>query len=59
MAVQALHGFLELELKMELPIVCRIQSKTRLESHYEEFLAYQTHNSNNLEFVTSKLRDEC
>ena len=51
-----LHEFLDLEVPLELPIVCRVQSKSQLERHYEEFLAYQTHSTVTLEFVTRRLR---
>ena len=49
--VSFFHPLLELEITYDLPTVCRTQSKARIESHYEEFLSYQTHNSHNLEFV--------
>lgn len=52
--VQFLHDFLNFPLVFELPIVCKLKAKERLESHYEDFLAYQTHNEKNLEFVTSR-----
>lgn len=51
-AVSFFHPFLELEIVYDLPTVCKTQSKARIESHYEEFLSYQTHNSHNLEFVS-------
>lgn len=50
--VSFFHPYLELEIIYDLPTVCRTQSKSRIESHYEEFLSYQTHNSHNLEFIS-------
>lgn len=38
------QAFLEFELVFELPVVCRVQSRSKLESHYEDFLAFQTYN---------------
>lgn len=55
-AVAFFHPFLEFEVVFELPLVCKVQSKAKLESHYEEFLAYQTHNINNVEFLSQQLR---
>ena len=49
--VSFFHPLLELEITYDLPTVCRTQSKARIESHYEEFLTYQTHNSHNIEFM--------
>lgn len=49
--VSFFQDFLEFPLNFDLPIVCKFQSKARIESHYEEFLSYQTHNSNNLDFI--------
>lgn len=50
------HPFLEFDVIFELPIVCKILSKEKLESHYEEFLSYQTHNVNNVSFVSQKMK---
>jgi hypothetical protein len=50
-AVSYFHPFLELDIVYDLPNVCKTQSKTRIESHYDEFLSYQTHNVNNLGFI--------
>ncbi|OMJ76763.1 hypothetical protein SteCoe_23775 [Stentor coeruleus] len=55
-SVSFYHPFLEFESSFELPVVCRTQSKSKLESHYEDFLAYQTHNVRNLDFVQSSLK---
>ncbi len=52
--VTFLHDFLTFPTIFELPIVCKLKPKEKLESHYEDFLAYQTHNDKNLEFVTSR-----
>jgi hypothetical protein len=52
--VTFLHDFLTFPTIFELPIVCKLKPKERLESHYEDFLAYQTHNDKNLDFVTSR-----
>ena len=52
--VNFLHDFLGFPTVFELPIVCKLKPKERLESHYEDFLAYQTHNEKNLDFVTSR-----
>ena len=56
-SVAFFHPFLEFEAVYDLPVVCRVQSKTKLESHYEEFLAYQTHNTKNIDFLTNNLKD--
>ena len=55
-SVAYFHPFLEFEVVFDLPVVCKIQSKARLESHYEEFLSYQTHNPKNMDFVSSLLQ---
>jgi hypothetical protein len=34
----------------ELPLASKVLPKETLESHYEDFLSYQTHNPQNLEF---------
>jgi hypothetical protein len=47
--------FLTLQPKYDLPSVCRQQSREQLESHYEDFLAFQTHHSEGLAFVKSKI----
>ncbi|OMJ79002.1 hypothetical protein SteCoe_21085 [Stentor coeruleus] len=38
------QAFLEFEMVFDLPVVCRVQSRSKLESHYEDFLAFQTYN---------------
>lgn len=48
------RGFLTLELKYALPTVCRLRTREQLESHYEDFLVYQTHHSDGLAFVKAK-----
>ena len=53
-SVSFFHPFLEFEAVYDLPVVCRLQSRAKLESHYEVFLAYQTHNIKNLDFMTSR-----
>lgn len=55
-AASALFPFFKIELNNDLPPVCKVQSKQRLEAHYEEFLSYQTHNPSALTFVKSLLR---
>ncbi|CAG9327905.1 unnamed protein product [Blepharisma stoltei] len=57
-SVAFFHPFLEFEIVYDLPLVCKVQSKEKLESHYEEFLAYQTHNEKNVDFVTKKLKNQ-
>jgi hypothetical protein len=52
--VTFLYDFVQFPTIFELPIVCKLKPKERLESHYEDFLAYQTHNEKNLEFVTRR-----
>lgn len=56
-SVSFFHPFLEFEAVYDLPVVCKMQSRARLESHYEDFLAYQTHNIKNLDFISDYLRD--
>ena len=53
-SVSFFHPFLEFEAVYDLPVVCRLQSRAKLESHYEDFLAYQTHNIKNLDFMTNR-----
>mmetsp|Transcript_9656 Transcript_9656/g.18848 ORF Transcript_9656/g.18848 Transcript_9656/m.18848 type:complete len:465 (+) Transcript_9656:41-1435(+) len=55
-SVAFFHPFLDFECNFELPSVCKTQNKARLESHYEEFLSYQTHNAGNVEFVSRRLK---
>ena len=55
-AASALFPFFNVELNNDLPPVCKIQPKQRLEAHYEEFLAYQTHNPTALIFVKNHIR---
>ena len=50
-AVTFFHPFLEMEIVYDLPVVCKVQSKSKIERHYEEFLNYQTHNHNYQKFV--------
>ena len=56
-SVTFFHPFLEFEAVYDLPVVCKMQSKAKLESHYEDFLAYQTHNIKNIDFITNCLKD--
>lgn len=49
------HSFLDFEALFDLPVVCRVQSRSKLESHYEDFLAFQTHNIKNLDFLTNSI----
>lgn len=56
-SVSFFHPFLEFESSFDLPVVCKLQSKARLESHYEDFLAYQTHNQKNLDFLQSNVKN--
>jgi hypothetical protein len=53
-SVAFIHPYLDFPFNYDLPVVCKTQSKARLESHYEEFLSYQTHNICNVEFITAK-----
>lgn len=53
--VAFLHGLLEFEATFELPPACNLQSKSKLESHYEDFLAFQTHNNRSLPFLSQRL----
>jgi hypothetical protein len=55
--VSFFHPFLEFETSFELPVVCKLKSKAKLESHYEEFLSYQTHNTKNLAFIEENLKN--
>ena len=54
-SVSFFHPFLEFDAVINLPIACKMQNKAKLESHYEDFLAYQTHNVKNLDFITNNL----
>lgn len=53
--VSFFHPFLEFEASFDLPVVCKLKSKANLESHYEDFLSYQTHNSRNLNFIEQSI----
>jgi hypothetical protein len=44
--------FLSFPATYELPKVTKYKSKEAIESHYEDFLAYQTHNARNLDFFS-------
>lgn len=55
-AASALFPFFKIDLNNDLPPVCKLQSKSRLEAHYEEFLSYQTHNSSALVYVKNQLK---
>lgn len=57
-SVAFLHGCMELDVVVELPVVCKVMPKARLESHYEDFLAFQTHNASNVPFVSQRLKTE-
>ncbi|CAG9311474.1 unnamed protein product [Blepharisma stoltei] len=52
------HPYLEIEALYEFPIVVKAKGKRKIESHYEEFLGYQTHYPEAIKFVTKKLRGE-
>ena len=54
--VNFLHPYLELEIGLELPSICKVQAKEKLEAHYEEFLTYQTYTAYSLEFVGRKIK---
>lgn len=49
-SVHFFHPLTDLEVSFDLPIVCKVFSKQQIESSYNEFLAYQTHNKRNLDF---------
>lgn len=55
-AVSFFHPFLELDIIYDLPTVCKFQPKNKIESHYEEFLNYQTHNPNNIKLGMNEKR---
>lgn len=55
-SVAFLHEFMELEVGLELPIACKVLPKARIESHYEDFLAFQTHNPSNVPFISPRLK---
>ena len=55
-SVSFFHPFLEFESSFDLPVVCKLQSKAKLESHYEDFLSYQTHNLKNIDFVQNSIK---
>lgn len=57
-SVAFLHEFMELEAGLELPIACKVLPKARIESHYEDFLAFQTHNTSNVPFISPRLKAE-
>lgn len=54
-AVAYLHGFLGFEASFELPEVCKMKPREQLESHYEDFLAYQTHNPDSVAYISQRL----
>ena len=48
------NEFLSLPITYELPTITKIQSQAKLESHYEEFLRYQTHNKQAIDFISKR-----
>ena len=52
-ALQFVGQYAEISKSYDLPLVCKYKPKAELESHYEEFLAYQTHHSQNLQYISS------
>ncbi|CAG9315892.1 unnamed protein product [Blepharisma stoltei] len=51
-----LMQYAEIDFTYELPMVCKLQSKERIEQHYEEFLTYQTHNPAHKDFVENRMK---
>lgn len=47
-ALEFVGKYSDIDRSYDLPLVCKYKQKQELESHYEEFLAYQTHNGQNL-----------
>jgi hypothetical protein len=45
--------FFSFQVTYELPKVTRYKPKEAIESHYDDFLAYQTHNPGNLAFFNT------
>lgn len=52
--LQYCSKFFGLGFNYDLPNAAKINKQYVLEGHFEDFLAYQTHNPNNLEFIKRK-----
>ncbi|CAG9331526.1 unnamed protein product [Blepharisma stoltei] len=50
------HPYIEIETSYDFPIAAKIQGKEKIESHYEEFLSFQTYNADAVKIVTQKLK---
>ena len=48
--ITCLQRFNNFEPTYSLPLASKVLPKEKLESHYEDFIAYQVHNDKNLEF---------
>lgn len=51
--IQYCSTYFALPLHVELPVAAKVDRKNVLEGHFEEFLAYQTHNPHNVAFLTN------
>ena len=49
--IQFASTFLPLEINLDYPIAAKIDPENVLKGHFEDFLAYQTHNSHSLKFI--------
>lgn len=54
--VEFLYEYLEFDVLLDLPLACRVKGPEKVREHYEDFLVYQTHNVNNMEFITEKVK---
>ncbi|CAG9313933.1 unnamed protein product [Blepharisma stoltei] len=56
-SAELLIQYIEIEFTYELPMICKVQSKERIEQHFEEFLTYQTHSPALKEFVENRMKN--
>lgn len=49
--IQFASTFFPLEINLDYPIAAKIDPENVLKGHFEDFLAYQTHNSHSLKFI--------
>ena len=52
--IEFLGPFLDVQCDYELPVACKYKRKSQLETHYHDFLAYQTHNPLNIDFISDR-----
>lgn len=56
-SVQYVSTFIKLPINLDLPKAVKMTKEKVLEGHFEEFLAYQTHNVNNIQYIRKRPRN--